>query len=700
MYYGQTKDNEYGPDGQLKFVYAPMDIKLNGKLVESSYQLFEYINDTWIFKNEDKYYTTGVILDDKAEKVINEGSNREMIMKFFERLEKYGIKFEANQKKMLLSTRNTIALGRSGTGKTTVSAFKVLAIELLFKAYSKAKLTGVPNVQLEAKDLTIFSGCGVIFCTASPVLTNEVRRFYYELSNKIKEFLIKREKAKLLKKQNQMEEKKNSAQEEESDDDLENEIDFEDEDTKEARAIQESIKVALEATQMDMEDQIEEEALKNIPASISQLSHEHFPCFLTIKKLIYMIDASLYYPFFSRSMDGKIYGMDSSTEWHNETKQGVFMINQYHKDNYDFTKKVKELGKRIVQADDIDDEEKIKRLKEDGIELGNEEKIGNEVEEEADSEEDDDYDNTNVYQNYQYLNTQKSYYSIGKFKIQDQTFAQEVDFEMFESKFWGKNKGRIKLSAMNVWTEIFSVIKGGLQTDWFSYIRRGNSSIMSKAKYMKIKSSMDYLSNNEKVQVYYLYVKYEHWKMQNNMYDFMDVVKHVFYHFPIHSKTKIDYLVVDEVQDLTPLTIQLLVTATNKNVFFCGDTAQTIAKGVGFRFYDLKDIFSNQQVSIPSVVQLTKNYRSHNQILNLANSIVDIIELFFPQTIDKLQREKSDIDGPKPIILEKFLEEDLMAMIIGHSSESRSPQFGCNQVVIVRDQETKKNLPLFLKQAL
>jgi hypothetical protein len=64
-----------------------------------------------------------------------------------------------------------------------------------------------------------------------------------------------------------------------------------------------------------------------------------------------------------------------------------------------------------------------------------------------------------------------------------------------------------------------------------------------------------------------------------------------------------------------------------------------------------------------------------------------------------LQRESSDIDGPKPILLENFKNEDLMAMIIGHS-ETRNPTFGCNQVIIVRDQETKSTLPFFLKQAL
>jgi hypothetical protein len=48
---------------------------------------------------------------------------------------------------------------------------------------------------------------------------------------------------------------------------------------------------------------------------------------------------------------------------------------------------------------------------------------------------------------------------------------------------------------------------------------------------------------------------------------------------------------VDEVQDLTPNVLRLFMTLVEKNIFFCGDTAQTIAKGVGFRFFDLRQIF-------------------------------------------------------------------------------------------------------------
>ena len=70
----------------------------------------------------------------------------------------------------------------------------------------------------------------------------------------------------------------------------------------------------------------------------------------------------------------------------------------------------------------------------------------------------------------------------------------------------------------------------------------------------------------------------------------MDIVNHIlreiqglkYFGVPIH------FMLVDEVQDLTASTIKLLLKVTEWNVFFAGDTAQTIAKGVGFRFCDLK----------------------------------------------------------------------------------------------------------------
>ena len=97
----------------------------------------------------------------------------------------------------------------------------------------------------------------------------------------------------------------------------------------------------------------------------------------------------------------------------------------------------------------------------------------------------------------------------------------------------------------------------------------------------------------------------------------MDLVQHIrrsskFMYKYYYSEMRIDYLMIDEVQDLTPRTLELLLYSTNNKAYFAGDTAQTIAKGVGARFSDLSSLFKDLGTQ---VIQLTTNYRSHGQIL-------------------------------------------------------------------------------------
>ena len=53
-----------------------------------------------------------------------------------------------------------------------------------------------------------------------------------------------------------------------------------------------------------------------------------------------------------------------------------------------------------------------------------------------------------------------------------------------------------------------------------------------------------------------------------------------------YNGPEIHYIMVDEVQDLPLIVVRVIskVVANQKGLFFAGDTAQTIAKGVGFRF--------------------------------------------------------------------------------------------------------------------
>ena len=98
----------------------------------------------------------------------------------------------------------------------------------------------------------------------------------------------------------------------------------------------------------------------------------------------------------------------------------------------------------------------------------------------------------------------------------------------------------------------------------------------------------------------------------------------------------------------------------------------------------------------PKVLQLTKNFRSHCRILDCANSVVSLLELLFPKTIDKLLKETSDIDGPKPIIIEQTKKPQLESLLNnyliwggkysnGAANQSNEVAFGCDRVVIVRD---------------
>ena len=65
------------------------------------------------------------------------------------------------------------------------------------------------------------------------------------------------------------------------------------------------------------------------------------------------------------------------------------------------------------------------------------------------------------------------------------------------------------------------------------------------------------------------------------------------------------------------------------------------------------------------MIQLSTNYRSHEQILDLANSVVNLIEIFFPKSIDKLIKEGSMRVGLKPIVLEPVDNKLLRKFFLG-----------------------------------
>ena len=115
-------------------------------------------------------------------------------------------------------------------------------------------------------------------------------------------------------------------------------------------------------------------------------------------------------------------------------------------------------------------------------------------------------------------------------------------------------------------------------------------------------------------------------------------------------------------QDFTQAAIRLFMAVVRdpNQLVFCGDTAQTISRGVGFRFADIRSMFfadaadklsrsphQDQDVDlrVPALSTMTHNYRTTNAILGCANSIVEMLVKYFSSTIDRLPSEVGFFDG-------------------------------------------------------
>ena len=238
----------------------------------------------------------------------------------------------------------------------------------------------------------------------------------------------------------------------------------------------------------ELMDATEVEKNLNMPHSMDDMKNEDFPAFLTIKRLIYMIDASLQRPFFVRNAKNEIIGQDSQAEWHSEQK-GILMINNYYKNNEE---------KRRGGGNDIDEIERFMDL--------------------SSSDDSSDEEGNNIAEIGEIVEQQVQKSKRKKNK-QDkggdshiQEFAQEVDYELFEKKFWPK-VGHYRMNCASTWTEIFSIIKGSHNSSEYPKMALPFE-MYEKATGIKQKNSEEdsRVEATDRWRTYQIYNEYENWK--------------------------------------------------------------------------------------------------------------------------------------------------------------------------------------------
>nr|GEW37032.1 UvrD-like helicase, ATP-binding domain, P-loop containing nucleoside triphosphate hydrolase [Tanacetum cinerariifolium] len=283
---------------------------------------------------------------------------------------------------------------------------------------------------------------------------------------------------------------------------------------------------------------------------------------------------------------------------------------------------------------------------------------------------------------------------------------REVTFDRFCSIYWPHFNSNLtkKLDPSRVFTEIISHIKGGIQAGECS-----DGKLSFEGYCLLAESRSSTLTKLKRENVYTLFQAYEKMKSERGEFDLGDFVNDIHRRLKIgdYEGDQMDFVYIDEVQDLSMRQISLFKYICQNVVegfIFAGDTAQTIARGIDFRFQDIRSLFYKEFLStrtsgkqekglVSEIFQLKQNFRTHAGVLDLAQSVIDILYCYFVHSMDILEPETSLISGEAPVLLESGNDENAIVTIFGDTGTSGEiVGFGAEQVILVRDDCAKAEI--------
>ena len=293
--------------------------------------------------------------------------------------------------------------------------------------------------------------------------------------------------------------------------------------------------------------------------------------------------------------------------------------------------------------------------------------------------------------------------------VTNSIYGQLVDFHTFKVDYWPHFSHALTkdLSVNLVFAEIMGVIKGSASSrDSLAPLRREDYLTRS------CRLAPTFVMEAERSRVYDVFKIYEKVKLGKGGVDYVDRVVRLLKAVRRDSSLKqllrstFDEVYIDEIQDQRCLDIELLLSfiKDGRGFHFAGDTAQAISQDSTFRFADIKVLFykhfaaagaatRQSELARPIMFTLSKNYRSHEGILALASLIMGMIWNGFPETVDKLEPEIGELNGPKPLLFDGIDFNILRSNNVGQSTPSTgTADFGAEQVILVRDSYTKTSL--------
>jgi hypothetical protein len=255
--------------------------------------------------------------------------------------------------------------------------------------------------------------------------------------------------------------------------------------------------------------------------------------------------------------------------------------------------------------------------------------------------------------------------------------GQEVTFKHFD-RWFGRYAQAVKISEpYRVFEEFKGVITGSpIHAAWLSH-----------DEYMKLGVKQSIFSLRERERLYPLFLKYVEWLKAENMYDGNILC----YEYLGKVEPCYDYIMVDEVQDITNIQLKCILASLKQPQHFVltGDSNQIVHPNF-FSWSKIKTYFYETGDSRDSQIKILQtNYRNSLNVVALSNSLLKIKNSRFGSIdresnylVNTVNKDKGEVllyldDEKKKKELNRRTQESARYAVIvpGHTQKTEAARF-------------------------
>ncbi|MEO7768640.1 MAG: UvrD-helicase domain-containing protein, partial [Ferruginibacter sp.] len=189
--------------------------------------------------------------------------------------------------------------------------------------------------------------------------------------------------------------------------------------------------------------------------------------------------------------------------------------------------------------------------------------------------------------------------------------GREIHFRAFEPWF-ARHAQALKINEpYRVYEEFKGVITGSpVHAAW-----------LTKEEYLSLGIKQSIFNAEEREKLYLLFEKYINWLKENNWYDSNALC----FEYLQKVKPRYDYVIVDEVQDITNIQLKCILQSltVKSNFILTGDSNQIVHPNF-FSWSKVKTYFHQTGDAGKQIKILQTNYRNSRQVVELSNNLLKI----------------------------------------------------------------------------